>query len=171
MKILIKISLILSIGLLGLGALAFFQAAPASPVVPKHEIRQTTSLSTPAPELAAPLLDRDFTSTCLAGKDGFYRETLRFEANATTTFVRHFHADAQCQQPSQRETIQAGRYTLAAEEAGQLLLIVRNLHDEATAAVIPYFEALIKVDSDRLVMQSSPSTSFQYTATAPMHAI
>jgi hypothetical protein len=150
--------------LLGAAALFFPMASPppanSQHMVASSEAQTMTSVS----ELAAPLLHREFTSSCLNDQYGFYRETLSFAENAITTFARTYYADAECREPGQRESIQEGRYALAEEEAGQLLLIVRNLQDKKASDVTPYFEALIKVDREQLVMQNSPSTSLLYTA-------
>lgn len=164
MKARVPITLFMAASLLGAAAFFLPKASSApSAAAETTPIRETQTPSTVS-ELAAPLLHREFTSSCLSDKNGFYRETLRFAANATTTFARHYFADAACRGPSQRASIQEGRYAVAEEEAGQLLLIVRNLQDEKTANVTPYFEALIKVDREQLVMQNSPSTSLHYTA-------
>jgi hypothetical protein len=162
-KILKQITISITVAL-GLGTLAYLPASPRTQALPASIASWRTAVATPLSELAAPLLHRDFTSSCLSDKTGFYRETLRFAVNATTTFARQYYTDSQCQELSQRESIQAGRFAVAQEEAGQLLLIVRNLQDERTADITPYFEALIKVDREQLVMQSSPSTTLHYTA-------
>jgi hypothetical protein len=149
-----------------LGAAAFFfpRASSAPTTIPKKGIIPKKMEMTTVSELAAPLLQREFTSSCLSDGNGFYRETLRFAANATTTFARHYYADAKCLESIQQESVQEGRFAVAEEEAGQLLLIVRNLHDAKTANVTPYFEALIKVDREQLVMQSDLSKTLHYTA-------
>jgi hypothetical protein len=150
--------------LVGAAALFFPKVSP-SPVVSSPQLTSSEASSmNSVSELAAPLLHREFTSSCLSDKSGFYRETLSFAENATTIFARTYYADAECLEPDQRESIQEGRYALAEEEAGQLLLIVRNLQDKKASDVTPYFEALIKVDREQLVLQSSPSTSLHYTA-------
>ncbi len=157
-------TLFMAASLLGAAAFFFPKASSAPSKAPEKSAISATEPASAVSELAAPLLHREFTSSCLSDKNGFYRETLRFAANATTTFARHYFADDACREPSQRASVQEGRYALAEEEAGQLLLIVRNLQDETTADVTPYFEALIKVDREQLVMQSSPSTALHYTA-------
>ncbi len=164
MKARVPVTLFLAASLLGAAVFFFPKASSAPSLDPQAARISETKNPSKVSELAAPLLHREFTSSCLSDKSGFYRETLRFAANATTTFARHYYADAACREPSQRASIQEGRYALAEEEAGQLLLIVRNLQDEKTTDVTPYFEALIKVDREQLVMQNSPSTSLHYTA-------
>ncbi|WP_141735607.1 hypothetical protein [Oligoflexus tunisiensis] len=165
MKARVPVTLFMAAFLLGIAALFSLRGsserAPAADAPHHLETRPMAF----AAELAAPLLDREFTSTCLSDKDGFYRETLRFAADATTTFARHYYSDAACHEPSQRESLKEGRYAVAAEEAGHLLLIVRNLYDEKSAALTPYFEALIKVDQEELVMQKNLTTALHYTAT------
>jgi hypothetical protein len=164
MKSRVHITLFMAAALLGAAAFFFPKASSTPSAARKPLLMNTSKAPATVSELAAPLLHREFTSSCLSDKNGFYRETLRFAANATTTFARHYFADADCREPSERESIQEGRFAVAEEEAGQLLLIVRNLQDEKTADVTPYFEALIKVDREQLVMHSSPSTSLHYTA-------
>lgn len=164
MKLLTQMTLAIVIGLLGAGTLSLIEASKSTVPAESHQALAPEPQSLPTDPLAAPLLHREFTSSCLPNKANFYRETLTFADDGTTTFVRHFYADAQCRNPSQEESVQEGRYALAEEEAGHLLLTVRNLYNEKTADVIPYFEALIKVDHDHLVMESSPSTSLHYTA-------
>ncbi len=157
-------TLFMAASLLGAAAVFFPKASSAPSMTPKTNPISTTTPASAVSELPAPLLHREFTSSRLSDKNGFYRETLRFAANATTTFARHYFADDACHEPSLRASVQEGRYALAEEEAGQLLLIVRNLQDETTADVTPYFAALIKLDHDQLVMKSSSSTALHYTA-------
>jgi len=165
MKTRIQIVLFIAATLVGAVALFFPQASSEPKPAAKRILLSETARPALTSELAAPLLHREFISACVSDNAGVYRETLRFAEDGTTTFARHFYTDAECRELSERESIQEGRYALAEEEAGQLLLIVRNLYDEKNAANTPYFEALIKVDNEQLVMQHSPSTSLHYTAT------
>ncbi|HET9236026.1 MAG TPA: hypothetical protein VFO10_02175 [Oligoflexus sp.] len=164
MKARVHITLFTAASLLGAAAFFFPKASSAPSVSASQKIVKTSTQKDSVSQLAAPLLHREFTSTCISGKDGFYKEKLSFAADATTTFARHYFADAACLQPSEKESVQAGHFAVAEEEEGQLLLIVRNLQDKKSADVTPYFEALIKVDREQLVMQNSPSTSLHYTA-------
>src|SRR4051812_10550825 len=84
LKTLKQITLSVTVAL-GLGTLAYLQASPRTRALPASLTAWRKAPSTPLSELAAPLLHRDFTSTCLNDKNGFYRETLRFADNATTT--------------------------------------------------------------------------------------
>jgi hypothetical protein len=164
MKARVHITLFMAASLLGAAAFFFPKASSAPSVSAPEKIVQASTQKESVSQLAAPLLHRDFVSSCISGKDGFYKEKLSFAADTTTTFARHYFADAACMKRSEKESVQAGRFALAEEEEGQLLLIVRNLQDTKSADVTPYFEALIKVDREQLVMQNSPSTSLHYTA-------
>jgi hypothetical protein len=160
----VPVTLFMAALLLGIAALFFLRAPSEQTPAPRASRPLESKPMTLATELAAPLIDREFISTCLSDNDGYYRETLSFGADATATFARHYYSDAACDEPSQRESLREGRFAVAPEEAGQLLLIVRNLYDEQAAAVTPYFEALIKVDQEQLVMQKNLSTNLHYTA-------
>lgn len=164
MKARVHITLFMAASLLGAAAFFFPKASSAPSVSAPEKIVPASVKKESVSELAAPLLHREFISSCISGKDGFYKEKLSFAADARATFARHYFADAACMEPSEKESVQAGRFAVAEEEEGQLLLIVRNLRDKKSADVTPYFEALIKVDQEQLVMQSSPSTSLHYTA-------
>jgi len=164
MKARVHITLFTAASLLGAAAFFFPKASSApSVIVPEKTVHAPVEKESVS-QLAAPLLHREFVSSCLSGKDGFYKEKLSFAADARATFARHYFADSACMERSEKESIQAGRFAVAEEEEGQLLLIVRNLQDKKSEDVTPYFEALIKVDQKQLVMQSSPSTSLHYTA-------
>jgi hypothetical protein len=164
MKARVHITLFATASLLGAAVLLFPKDSSAPSVSAPEKIVQASTLNDSVSQLAAPLLHREFVSSCISGKDGFYKEKLSFGADATTTFARHYFADAACMERSEKESVQSGRFAVAEEEEGQLLLIVRNLQDKKSADITPYFEALIKVDQEQLVMQSSPSTSLHYTA-------
>lgn len=111
-------------------------------------------MPTAASALAAPLLHHIFTSTCIKNAGSFYRESLAFSAEGTTTFTQNFFVDDACKEPEPRETVQKGSYALAQEEEGKLLLTVRHLDPKR-----PYFEALIKVEKNQLLMESQLYTA------------
>jgi hypothetical protein len=146
MKTQIQISLFTVAALVG-GAAIFWPETTPGPTPAKRMKLSQTARAAAASELAAPLLHREFTASCVRDKAGVYRETLRFAEDGTTTFTRHFYTDPGCRDLSQRESVQEGRYVLAEEEAGQILLIIRNLYDKKTEAITPYFEALSDLPS------------------------